>query len=67
MDDVRANYSTKWSHERTAVVVDAAVQFGLTRIYQELVSELPIAFHIFRDFEDAVRWLMREGRGHADK
>lgn len=57
MDDVRAGYDPHWTHERTAVVVDADLLYGLSRVYQALVSEFPIDIEIFRDVDRAVAWL----------
>jgi len=59
---MKQNYDTKWSHKRTAFVLDADVQYGLTRMYQTLVDELSIDVRLFRDFDEAVSWLKAQGQ-----
>lgn len=54
---IRQHYDARWSHKRSAFVVDADVQYGLTRMYQTLIDELSIEIELFRDFDEAVAWI----------
>jgi hypothetical protein len=42
---------------RRAVVVGADVIFGLARMYEQLADQSPDQFRVFRDYDEAVRWL----------
>ncbi len=42
---------------RAAIVASGDVNFGVARIYQARMSQVPIDTEVFRSSEDALRWL----------
>ena len=46
---------------RTALVADKDYAFGIGRMYDSLVeiSGFPVEHRVFRDFKDAMKWLMQ--------
>jgi hypothetical protein len=46
---------------RTAIVVSTDVDYGLARMYQAYAESTSIETNIFRDLEDARRWLATSG------
>ena len=42
---------------RRAIVVASDVAFGMARMYQILVEQSPQEFEVFRDIDEALRWL----------
>lgn len=47
---------------QTAIVVEHAVQFGVSRQYQVFAEQFS-KDNIFRDFGEALTWLRQQGRG----
>ena len=45
----------QWKRQ-LAIVVDAVVQYGLSRMYQALVDNYPTEIRIFYDREEAFNW-----------
>ena len=46
---------------KSALVASADLQFGLARMYEVFTERLPAEVGVFRDIDDALRWLA-EGR-----
>jgi hypothetical protein len=42
---------------RNAVVVSSDLQFGLARMYEALISEIPANLSVFRDMDAAREWV----------
>ncbi|TDJ34423.1 MAG: hypothetical protein E2O61_10675 [Gammaproteobacteria bacterium] len=45
---------------RLAIVVDADVTYGLSRVYEARTAELDFDIGIFRDCDEAIKWLRQE-------
>ena len=45
-----------------AIVTDNDVAFGMARMYQILVGELPVEIGVYRELGDALAWLDAAGR-----
>ena len=45
---------------RLALVVDADVAYGLSRVYEAWTAELNVDIGIFRDRDEAIKWLRQE-------
>ena len=45
---------------RLALVVDADVAYGLSRVYEARTAELDFDIGIFRDRDEAIKWLRQE-------
>jgi hypothetical protein len=43
---------------KAAIVVSRDLEYGLSRMYQVAVADLPPKIGIFRDLEDAKKWVM---------
>lgn len=48
------------SHRKTAFLVDSAVVFGMTRMFQLIGSNLPYEVEIFKDENEAIDWVTKE-------
>ena len=48
-----------WS-EKTALLVDDTIQYGLSRMFQILVDEYPTRIEIFQNEADARAWISRK-------
>lgn len=44
-------------HEKSALVVDSELAYGISRIYQTLAGELPFQISIFEDDQQAREWI----------
>ena len=51
---------------RTAIVVEEPVQFGVSRQYQ-VFAERFSTDAIFHDYDEALRWLLQQGKGHPSR
>lgn len=45
---------------RLAIVVDSDVAYGLSRVYEARTAELDFDIGIFRDRDEAIKWLRQE-------
>jgi hypothetical protein len=54
---IDAHYDPSWTHSITALVADKDVLYGLSRMYDSLTSTIPTELNIFREFEQAERWI----------
>ncbi len=45
---------------RLALVVDADVAYGLSRVYEAWTAELNVDIGIFHDRDEAIKWLRQE-------
>jgi hypothetical protein len=50
-------YRNKIGPSKTAVVISKDVTFGMTRVFQAFSEQSSIETAIFRDMEEALRWL----------
>jgi len=54
---VRANQKKRGINYRVALVVSRDIDFGLARMFEAYSHELPFDIQIFKDFNDAQKWL----------
>ena len=45
---------------RLAIVVDSDVAYGMSRVYEAWTAELNVDIRIFRDRDEAIKWLRQE-------
>ncbi len=45
---------------RLALVVDSDVAYGMSRVYEAWTAELNVEIGIFRDRDEAIKWLRQE-------
>ena len=66
IEHIISNYSGNWS-DKTALLVDDAIQYGLSRMFQILADGYPTHIGIFQDEADARLWISQkltsEGKG----
>ncbi|MEJ2154079.1 MAG: hypothetical protein P8X96_01990 [Desulfobacteraceae bacterium] len=60
VDHIETHYSDNWGI-RTALLVDDATQFGLSRMFQTLSDVFPVQITIFQDEAEARRWVSKKG------
>jgi hypothetical protein len=57
-DHVRANRPE--GHGRAAVVAHDDLSFGIARMYELMTAETPVDVQVFRNVDEATRWLAGE-------
>jgi hypothetical protein len=55
--ELMVEYRNKIGPSKTAVVISKDVTFGMTRMFQSFSEQSSIKTAIFRDMEEALRWL----------
>lgn len=65
--DLLIEYRNKIGPSRTAVLVSKDVTFGMTREFQVFAGQSSVETAIFRDMEEAVRWLEAGGEFAGNK
>ncbi len=60
VDHIETHFSDNWG-VRTALLVDDATQFGLSRMFQILSDVFPVQITIFQDEVEARRWVSEKG------
>ena len=50
--------NTKRVHTRVAYIADTEVNFGMTRMYQQLSDDIPKTSKVFRDYSEGEKWLL---------
>lgn len=55
---IDVSFGAKWN-PRIAILVEADVQFGLSRMFQMLVEGFPTEVSIFFDLDEAEKWIGR--------
>lgn len=53
------SYGSSRGHGRTALLVESAVDFGLARVAQAYLQELPREVEVFTTYDEAITWLRR--------
>lgn len=61
---ISLHYDSSWSHTYTAIVADKDLTYGLSRMYEMMSDDVPTIIHIFRDIDDAKKWLKESSIGH---
>ena len=56
-DYIDLHYESSWSHTYTAIVADGDLNYGLARMYEILTDDVPTKTSIFRDMDEAQKWL----------
>ena len=59
VEHIAANYGGNWS-DKTALLVDDAIQYGLSRMFQILVDGYPTHIGIFQNEDDARNWISQK-------
>ena len=54
---IKELHSPELYHEKSALVVDSELGYGISRIYQTLAGELPFQIKIFEDDQQAREWI----------
>jgi len=54
---IKALHSPELYHEKSALVVDSELAYGISRIYQTLAGELPFQIRIFEGDQQAREWI----------
>ena len=54
---ISLHYDSNWSHTYTAIVADEDLIYGLSRMYEMMTTHVPTITHIFREIDDAEKWL----------
>lgn len=54
---IALHYDSSWSHTYTAIVADEDLIYGLSRMYEMMTDDLPTITRIFRNIDDAQKWL----------
>lgn len=57
---IETHYNDEWS-TKTAILVDEAIQFGLSRMFQILIDDFPTQVAIFLDEAKARHWIREKG------
>ncbi len=55
---IKELHSPDLYHEKSALVVDSELAYGISRIYQTLAGELPFQIRIFEDDQQAKEWIL---------
>jgi hypothetical protein len=55
--DYVANHPREQWNPKVAILVDAGVQYGLSRMFQTLADQLPVQIRIFYDDTEAQKWV----------
>ena len=50
-------YKEEWGSNKTAVVVDSDLLYGLAKIFQAVSSQLPHTVSVFKSIEGAKEWI----------
>ncbi len=59
VEHIASNYGGNWS-DKTALLVDDTIQYGLSRMFQILVEGYPTHIGIFRNEDDARLWISQK-------
>jgi len=60
MEFSSSNYDPNWTHKYTVLVADKDLLYGLSRIYDSLTPHIPSETKIFREFDEAVKWIKEQ-------
>jgi len=58
VDYIKELHAPGQYHQKSALIVDSELAYGVSRIYQTLTEELPFETQIFRDNQEAQAWIL---------
>lgn len=59
-------FAERMAGGRTAILTATAASFGMGRMYETLASSLPREISVFREYEEAIGWLLETRAASPD-
>ena len=65
IDFIRNSADVRGSHYKIAIVASGDLAYGISRMFEGLGSELPVAINVHRSMAEAYDWVTDKGLQHA--